>query len=71
MDKALLNCQEAAQYLRTPVQTLRKWARERVVPSIKIGRKLLFRRTALDALLHRLETKGVTTFATKEGVVRE
>jgi excisionase family DNA binding protein len=60
-EKALLNSQEAAAYLSTPVKTLRRWARDKMVPSIKIGRKLLFRRSALEALLKRLETKSVAT----------
>jgi excisionase family DNA binding protein len=60
-EKALLNSQEAAAYLSAPVKTLRRWAREKMVPSIKIGRKLLFRRSSLEALLKRLETKSVAT----------
>jgi excisionase family DNA binding protein len=58
-EKLLFNSQEAAAYLSTPIKTLRRWARQRIVPSIKIGRKLLFRRVALDALLRRLETRSV------------
>jgi excisionase family DNA binding protein len=69
--KALLTSQEASAYLSTPIKTLRRWARERIIPSIKIGRKLLFRRTALDALLHRLETKSVADFKTREVARRE
>jgi excisionase family DNA binding protein len=65
-EKQLFNTQEAAEYLRTPVKTLRRWARERIVPSIKICRKLRFRRTALDALLRRLETKSVADIKTRE-----
>jgi excisionase family DNA binding protein len=58
-EKYLFNSQEAAAYLSTPIKTLRRWARQRIVPSIKIGRKLLFRRVALDALIRRLETRSV------------
>jgi excisionase family DNA binding protein len=65
-EKLLLDTQEAAEYLNTPVKTLRKWARERIIPSIKICRKLKFRRSALDSLLRRLETRSVADFKTEE-----
>jgi excisionase family DNA binding protein len=58
-DKSLLTTEEAAPFLRTSAKTLRRWARDRLLPSIKIGRRLLFRREALELALKRLESKSV------------
>jgi excisionase family DNA binding protein len=55
--RALLTAEETAEELRESVKTVRRWAREKLIPSIKIGRRLLFRRTALEALLKKLETR--------------
>lgn len=38
---------EAAEFLRLGVSTLREWAREGRLPSVKLGRQVRFRRTAL------------------------
>jgi excisionase family DNA binding protein len=47
----LLTPAEASQYLRWTVSTLYAAASRRKIASVKIGRKLLFRKTDLDKLI--------------------
>ena len=42
---------EVAQLLGVPVSTVHHWARERIIPSRKIGRRRIFVRPKLEALL--------------------
>jgi excisionase family DNA binding protein len=52
----LLTEQETAALLRCSVPTLRRWRRLGTGPAfIKTGRKVLYRRTALDAWLSERE----------------
>jgi excisionase family DNA binding protein len=46
-DERLLTPAEAADLLQVAEGTLRNKARQRVIPSVKIGRSLRFRRSAL------------------------
>jgi excisionase family DNA binding protein len=45
----LLTADEAAKHLRVHVKTLQKLARERKVPSVRMGKYWRFRLSALDA----------------------
>jgi len=51
----LMGLDEAAKYLAIQPSTLRRWAWERKIPSVKLGRRLLFRRDVLDELVERNE----------------
>jgi excisionase family DNA binding protein len=54
----LLTEAEAAEMLRSSVPTLRRWRRLGTGPaSIKSGRKVLYRREALDRWLAERETR--------------
>lgn len=44
----LLSAEEAAEHLRVHVKTLQKLARERRVPSVRMGKYWRFRLSALD-----------------------
>lgn len=46
---------EAAEYLGVHVETVRRWAREGVIPAAKLGNRggLRFRREDLDDFLYR------------------
>jgi excisionase family DNA binding protein len=41
MDDALLTCAEAARLLRIRPATIRAWTRTGLIPSVKLGRKVV------------------------------
>lgn len=51
----LKSVEEAAKYLGLQPSTLRRWAWERKAPTVKLGRRLLFRQDVLDELIRRNE----------------
>jgi excisionase family DNA binding protein len=46
---------QASQYLKISVATLERWMAAERVPVVKLGRRVLFRKEALDALLRQHE----------------
>ena len=50
-DHEILTLEEVAQYLRLKPQTLYKWAQEKRIPSVKLGKEWRFRRSILDRWL--------------------
>ncbi len=42
---------EVAELLRAPVSTVEDWARRNVLPSVKIGRRRLYIRQNIEAVL--------------------
>jgi excisionase family DNA binding protein len=50
---------EVAALLRVPRSTVEDWARRDVVPSRKIGRRRLFLRPKIEALLLREDDEAV------------
>jgi excisionase family DNA binding protein len=54
---AVLTSEEAAAYLKMPVNVLRKRVRKGEVPSFKIGALLRFRLTDLDAWIDSLNQR--------------
>jgi excisionase family DNA binding protein len=53
MERRLRNIEEAADYLGLKKSTLYAWARRRQIPSVKIGRRLLFDQHDLDVLIEK------------------
>ena len=51
MKPRLLSVQEAATYLGVQKSTIYSWAWRRKIPSVKMGRRLLFDREDLDRLI--------------------
>ena len=51
----LRTLEEAAKYIGLAPSTLRRWAWERRIPVVKLGRKVLFRQDVLDELIRRNE----------------
>ncbi|MER6431560.1 helix-turn-helix domain-containing protein [Streptomyces sp900105245] len=52
----LLTTKELAAYLRKPVATVRSWRYRKVGPAgFKLGRDIVYRRTAVDAWLAERE----------------
>ncbi|HKT87949.1 MAG TPA: helix-turn-helix domain-containing protein [Candidatus Sulfotelmatobacter sp.] len=47
----LLKAREAATYLRYKESTIRAWILDRRIPYVKLGGKVLLRRSDLDALI--------------------
>ncbi len=52
MDSNLLTVPETAKYLRLSVAAIRKRISDRSIPYVKLGRRVLFRRTDLDDLIN-------------------
>jgi len=47
----LLSVGEAAQYLGVPERTIYSWASQEQIPSVHIGRRLLFNQEELDRMI--------------------
>lgn len=50
-DHEILTLEEVAHYLRLRPQTIYKWAQERRIPAVKLGKEWRFRRSILDRWL--------------------
>ena len=50
-DHEILTLEEVAHYLRLKPQTLYKWAQERRIPAVKLGKEWRFRRSIIDRWL--------------------
>ncbi len=44
----ILTLEEVADYLRLTPQTIYKWAQERKIPAVKLGKEWRFRKSILD-----------------------
>jgi len=44
----ILTIDEVAQYLRLTPQTIYKWAQEKRIPAVKLGKEWRFRRSVID-----------------------
>ncbi|MBT7349854.1 helix-turn-helix domain-containing protein [candidate division WWE3 bacterium] len=53
--KRYLNIKEASEYTSIPVKTLYEWAGIGKIPSIKIGRKVLFDIQDIDKAMDKLK----------------
>ncbi len=50
-EKRLVSVEEAAKYLGVQKSTIYSWAWRRKIPSVKMGRRLLFDREDLDQMI--------------------
>ncbi len=50
-EKQLLTVAEAAQYLGVQERTIYSWASQETIPSVHIGRRLLFHQEELDRMI--------------------
>jgi len=50
-EKRLLSVEEAAKYLGVQKSTIYSWAWRRKIPSVKMGRRLLFDQEDLDRMI--------------------
>ena len=51
-DHEILTLEEVARYLRLKPQTIYKWAQEKRIPAVKLGKEWRFRRSILDRWLN-------------------
>jgi excisionase family DNA binding protein len=58
--KTLLTAQEAADYLRVKVSTIRKWTHYGYIPKIKVGGAVRFDLDELNTWIEKRATKGRT-----------
>lgn len=49
----LMTVEEVARYLRLKPQTIYKWAQEKRIPAVKLGKEWRFRKRILDEWLNR------------------
>ena len=47
----ILTVEEVAEYLRLQPQTIYKWAQEKRIPAVKLGKEWRFRKSVLDRWL--------------------
>jgi excisionase family DNA binding protein len=47
----ILTLEEVAEYLRLKPQTIYKWAQEKRIPAVKLGKEWRFRKSVLDRWL--------------------
>ena len=50
-DHEILTVEEVAHYFRLKPQTIYKWAQERRIPAVKLGKEWRFRKSVLDRWL--------------------
>jgi len=50
-EKRLVNVEDAAKYLGVQKSTIYSWAWRRKIPSVKMGRRLLFDQEDLDRII--------------------
>ena len=50
-DHDILTLEEVAHYLRLKPQTIYRWAQERRIPAVKLGKEWRFRKSILDRWL--------------------
>ena len=50
-DHDILTLEEVAEYLRLKPQTIYKWAQEKRIPAVKLGKEWRFRKSVLDRWL--------------------
>ncbi|PYP14306.1 MAG: AlpA family transcriptional regulator [Gemmatimonadetes bacterium] len=50
-DNEILTIEDVASYLRLTPQTIYRWAQEKRIPAVKLGKEWRFRRSIIDAWL--------------------
>ena len=62
----LMSIEESARYLGLQPSTLRRWAYERKLSVVKLGRRVLIRQEVLDELIKRGERPALRPYG-REG----
>jgi excisionase family DNA binding protein len=67
-DHEILTVEEVAHYLRLKPQTIYKWAQEKRIPAVKLGKEWRFRKSILDRWLDdQMSGNGSGFGHTREG----
>ncbi len=66
MKNRLLNVEGSARYLNVRKSTIYSWAARKIIPSVKIGRRLLFDRKDLDDLIEKGKRKVESSLDPRE-----
>ena len=67
-DHEILTLEEVARYLRLKPQTIYRWAQEKRIPAVKLGKEWRFRKSILDRWLDEQMPSGNSGFGhTREG----
>lgn len=56
--RSTLEAKEVAVYLGLSVDSIYKLAREKEIPHVKVGRRLLFKKDSIDRWLSEMEEAG-------------
>ena len=59
MNKRYCSIKELSEYTSLPIKTLYEWADQRLIPSIKIGRRVLIDLNDFDNLMQKLKRNSV------------
>ena len=65
MPSDLVNLTEAAEILRLKPSTMRAWVLRRKIPFVKLGSRVLFRRTDLESLIAKSVVPAYSENATE------
>jgi excisionase family DNA binding protein len=65
MPSNLVNVAETAEMLRLKPSTLRAWVLRRRIPYVKLGRRVMFRRSDVEALIARSVVPARSEFLTE------
>lgn len=60
MQKILMNEKEMAQLLSISWRALQEYRKRRLIPYVKLGRRVLYRRSDVERALDRLTIRAVT-----------
>ena len=66
MDSELLNINETAQFLHLKASTIRSWILHRRIPFVKLGRRVLLRRSDIEDLIARSVVPTIKAFAVED-----
>lgn len=55
MEKRYFNIKEISEYTSLPVKTIYEWANQGKIPSIKLGRRVLFDLNDIDLLMNAMK----------------
>ena len=61
-DHEIMTLEEVALYLRLKPQTIYKWAQEKRIPAVKLGKEWRFRKSVLDRWFDEQMRRGDSAF---------
>ncbi len=71
INKRYINIRELSRYTSLPVKTLYDWTSQGKIPSIKLGRRILFDLSDIDQLMKNLKRSHFKFEKTNNKIVRD